>query len=134
LNSSFSLSISLSFSLHYNYLFSSLFFFFTTSFNMVLFFHKRDKNDMYMCEWECGRITYVCRNYSFYPFSYDMLSIYIHTLHCNNVILFLFIMNNKKNELVMIATYYENQIIANQDTIIIIISNIDSNHYKRCCF
>jgi len=49
--------------------------------------------------------------------------------YCNfNAILALIVMNNIRKELVMIATHYDDQIIENQSTKSIKISNIDSNH------
>jgi len=54
---------------------------------------------------------------------------------CNiNAISTLIVMNNIMEELVMIATHYENQIIVNQSTKSIPISNIDYNHLKKYFF
>jgi len=55
--------------------------------------------------------------------------VFIFTHYNINEILALIVKNNIKKELIMIAThYYENQIIANQNTKSIKIGNIDSNH------
>jgi len=48
---------------------------------------------------------------------------------CNiNAISALIVMNNIRNQLVMITSYYGNQIIVNQSIMSIKINNIDSNH------
>jgi len=49
-------------------------------------------------------------------------------LYSHIAILPLIVMNNVRKKLVMIATHYDNQIIANQSTKTIKIGNIDSNH------
>jgi len=55
--------------------------------------------------------------------------------YCNiNAISALIVINNIRKELVMIAAHYGNQIIANQSTKSIKISNIDSNYMKKYCF
>jgi len=55
--------------------------------------------------------------------------------YCNlNAILALIVMNNVRKELVMIAVHYKDQLIANQSTKSIKISNINSNYMKRYYF
>jgi len=74
-----------------------------------------------------GKELEKCREsfFQFFFFSYDRVRIYTHTLQyqCN-----LSLNCNEQYKEKMIATHYGNQIIVNQSTKSIIISNIDSNH------
>jgi len=69
----------------------------------------------------------VYKIFSFFLIFFHMTDCIFISTHCNTIVtLALIVMNNIMKELVMIATHYDNQITENQNTISIIISNIDS--------
>ena len=80
-----------------------------------------------MCGSGDGKELEKCRESFFSVLFFHMTECIFRLTPCNiNAISVLIVMNNIRKK--MIATHYENQIIVNQSTKSIPISNIDSNH------
>jgi len=98
-----------------------------------IFFLRELKKEGCMWEWWGERIREVSR--IFFRSFFIWRTMYFIFTYCNlNAILASIVMNNIRKELVMITAHYGDQIISNQSTKSIKISNIDSNYMNKYCF